>query len=170
MTSKEFLKELSAFQHEVYPEDYDLCFKFVYNADEIIGLDELVLYWRDHNGRNSRNDVKYADQTFYHIKLDYFLKNEFKPSDRLIVYGAGTKGKKLAKILIENGVSFTWHDGNPKRWGKHIYGKVIGNIINHHFQRNDKYLIALSNEVDSMVLLDQLKSSLVQTNRVYQFC
>ena len=170
MTTKDFLLDLGAFNKEVYPEDYDLCFNLFYNATKIIGLKSLVLYWRDHHGRNSRNDDKYADQTFFHLKLDYFTQYEISSQSNLILYGAGPKGKKLAKELMIRNIKFTWFDGNEKRWGKDIYGLKIQSIHELWKFNNPQIIVSLSKDQDYVDFINLIGDKSSKEILIYRFC
>ena len=43
----------------------------------------------------------------------------------LVIWGAGTKGKKVAQILIEKNIAFEWVCDNPKKIGKDIYNQTL---------------------------------------------
>ena len=59
------------------------------------------------------------------IKLHYFLKLDFDPTRPLIIWGAGTKGKTIAKGLLKRDVNFFWLCDNPQKIGRYIYGKEM---------------------------------------------
>ena len=62
----------------------------------------------------------YAIRSYY--ELNYFLELDHDPSRTLTVWGAGTKGKTIAKKLKKKKISFVWICDNPKKVGKRIYG------------------------------------------------
>jgi UDP-N-acetylmuramoylalanine-D-glutamate ligase len=43
----------------------------------------------------------------------------------LVIWGAGTKGKKVAKLLRKQKVPFYWVCDNPNKIGKEIYGQIL---------------------------------------------
>ena len=108
-----------------YPEDYDLTFRFYEARLNIIPCDTILLYWRDYDHRTSRTSEHYAQNYFLDIKLHYFLKLDHDPKRPLVVWGAGFKGKKIAKSLIKQQIEFDWICDNPKKIGKKIYGKTL---------------------------------------------
>ena len=59
------------------------------------------------------------------LKLNYFIELSYDPSKTLIIWGAGTKGKKMAKLLSKATIPFEWICDNPKKIGKTIYGKTL---------------------------------------------
>lgn len=125
MVYKSDLEAVNSFNTSRYPEDYDLTFRF-YGADyKIIPCDSVLHYWRDYSTRTSRTDLNYAQNSFIDIKLHYFLKLNKDQTRPLVVWGAGKRGKTIAKRLITLGVSFYWICNNDKKIGKHIYEQEI---------------------------------------------
>lgn len=136
MVYKEDIELCDAFNPNYYPEDYDLVFRFYIHKLKPIPCNEVLHNWRDYPTRTSRTDPHYADNTFLEIKLRYFLKLEYNTTKTLVVWGAGAKGKTLAKKLIDKNIEFLWICDNPKKIGKHIYGqkmldfKTLENLTN----------------------------------------
>ncbi len=114
-----------AFTPDRYPEDYDLAFRFYENGVKCIANDQLLHYWRDYDTRTSRTSEHYAQNYFLDIKLHYFLRLEHDIHRPLTVWGAGSKGKEIAKGLLERGVPFHWVCDNPNKIGKEIYGQEM---------------------------------------------
>ena len=121
MMHKSVLEKLGGFKSLDYPEDYDLCFKAYLNEVEIHGISEKLHFWRDYPERTSRNDNNYADNTFLALKLRYFIQKELDASTNLFLWGAGSKGKRIAQKLQNKDVNFQWLTDNPKKIGKSIY-------------------------------------------------
>ncbi len=113
-----------AFEPEVYPEDYDLCFRFYRSKLEPVVVPEVVHLWRDHARRISRTLSAYADNTFLDLKVPWFLQLDYDASRPLVLYGAGKKGKRIAALLHERGISFYWLCNRPTKWGKSMHGAV----------------------------------------------
>ena len=125
MLHRQDLITCGAFDPNLYPEDYDLTFRFYEHGYTCIPNNELLHYWRDYSTRTSRTHEHYAQNYFLDIKLRYFLKLDYKHKRPLTVWGAGFKGKKIAKALVEKGIEFYWICDNPKKIGKDIYGKIL---------------------------------------------
>ncbi|MCO6478701.1 MAG: glycosyltransferase [Phaeodactylibacter sp.] len=136
MAYREALLICGAFGQGVYPEDYDLAFRFYKHRMRIAASGEVLHLWRDHPGRASRTVMAYAGHTFLPLKLRYFLEIDYRPSRPLAVWGAGRKGKETAKFLQEEGIHFHWVCNTPSKWGKDIYGirmespEAIGELDN----------------------------------------
>ena len=110
------------YKRQIYPEDYDLVFRFFENNLKVIPCNQVLHNWRDYSTRTSRTHEHYADSSFIEIKLMYFLKLHYDSSKNLVIWGAGAKGKRLAELLLEQSIPFHWICDNPKKIGKHIYG------------------------------------------------
>ncbi|PKB00354.1 glycosyltransferase involved in cell wall biosynthesis [Flavobacteriaceae bacterium MAR_2009_75] len=146
MTYREDLDSCRAFMPDRYPEDYDLTFRFYENNLKCIPCNEILHLWRDYDMRTSRTSEHYAQNYFLDIKLHYFLKLDYDPKKVLTVWGAGSKGKEIAKGLIKKNIDFYWLCDNPNKIGKEIYGKEM-----HHFSlltelKNPQSVITVANE------------------------
>ncbi len=111
-----------------YPEDYDLTFRFYRAGYTCIPCDKVLLHWRDYSTRTSRTHEHYAINYFLDIKMHYFLELDYDSNRPLTIWGAGNKGKTVAKLLIEKEIPFHWICDNKKKIGKDIYGKELFNF------------------------------------------
>jgi hypothetical protein len=123
MIHREDLINCDAFNPNLYPEDYDLTFRFYKHNMTCIACHDILHFWRDYNTRTSRTHEHYAQNYFLEIKLTYFLELDYDIHRPLVIWGAGYKGKKIAKLLIKNNVPFSWICDNPKKIGKTIYNQ-----------------------------------------------
>lgn len=125
MAYRRDLEACGAFNTDRYPEDYDLTFRFFEKGLQCIPCKEVLHFWRDYDTRTSRTSVHYAQNYFLDIKLHYFLILHYQPNNNLVLWGAGTKGKTIAKQLVERQIDFKWLCDNPNKIGKQIYGKEM---------------------------------------------
>ncbi len=125
MTFRKDLDRCGGFEPERYPEDYDLTFRFYQHKLKCIPIREVLHCWRDYKTRTSRTSPRYAANYFLDIKLHYFLLLDYDNQRPLTLWGAGNKGKKIAKGLLQKGIGFHWLCDNPKKIGKKIYGKEM---------------------------------------------
>ena len=125
LVRKTELIETEIFDRLEYPEDYDMVFRFKENDFKIEGISETTLLWREHPERTSRNSAVYDQQSFFKLKLKWFVKlNELK-NEKIGIMGAGKKGKIVAKFFLDKGIEFDWYDQNHKRFNNPILGKQI---------------------------------------------
>ena len=146
MVFREDLDKCGAFDSDVYPEDYDLCFRFYGNGLKPIPNSDMLHHWRDHSSRSSRNDPNYTDNRFLDLKLYWFLKLDHQPEKTLVVWGAASKGKSLAKGLQKAGVDFRWMCNNPNKINKHVYDKLIENVEGISDLSDLQVLVAVANK------------------------
>ncbi len=127
MAKKIDIENIGGFKSLSYPEDYDLAFKMFYSKFKIVSVKKVLHYWRDHPNRISRTSETYKMENFTPLKIKYLLENEIK-REQVILWGAGKKGKRIAKQLLEKKVPFDWITENPNKKGKSIYGKFVQDL------------------------------------------
>jgi len=148
-----------------YPEDYDLCFRFRNNGLKVIGVSEVLHYWRDYDSRTSRVDSNYADNSFIQLKVYHFVNQDFDEDKKLILWGAGKKGKSIAKSLIEYEVEFDWVCDNSKKIGHNIYGKILLDVKDIQLLNDVQYIVGIAQKGAIEVIKSKLKGG-----EVFYFC
>jgi len=146
MTYRKDLEKCGAFEPNRYPEDYDLTFRFYEKNLRIIPCNEVLHLWRDYGTRTSRTHEHYAQNYFLDIKLHYFLKLDYNDNRPLVIWGAGFKGKKIAKSLLQQRIDFTWLCDNPQKIGKKIYGKQLLHFSALGSLKNPQSIVTVANE------------------------
>ncbi|AKA36238.1 glycosyltransferase family 2 protein [Flagellimonas lutaonensis] len=146
MVHRDDFEACGAFRPDRYPEDYDLTFRFYEKGLKIIPCKEVLHLWRDYDTRTSRTHEHYAQNYFLDIKLHYFLKLDYDPNRPLVIWGAGFKGKTIAKTLLEKGVDFTWLCDNPNKIDKKIYGKKLSHFSILPAMGNPQSIVTVANE------------------------
>lgn len=116
---------VDAFNPEIYPEDYDLCFRFYRKKFKIVGLDKVLHYWRDRSDRISRTWEEYKDNRYFPLKLRNFIELDRDHKRPLVLWGAGRNGKDMAKLLLELELKFHWVCDNPNKIGHDVYGVIM---------------------------------------------
>ena len=169
MVHKDDLIRCGAFEPDRYPEDYDLTFRFYEGQLDCIPCDKTLHHWRDYSTRTSRTHEHYAQNYFLDIKLHYFLKLHLDRSRPLTVWGAGFKGKTIAKQLIDNGVNFHWICDNPKKIGKSIYGQPLLAFKELSKFDNPQSIVTVANEEAQDEIRTYLHKHDMQSMRDYFF-
>ena len=169
MCHRDDLEKCDGFENLKYPEDYDLCFRFYKNNLKVISAKKVIHHWRDYSGRTSRNDPNYANPNYFDLKIPYFLDLELDENRPLVIWGAGKKGKHLAKSLKEKNVDFYWVSNNEKKNGKEIYDKMI-----YHFEKIEalekpQIIIAVATPGGQIEILNYLHRNGFEKNRDYYF-
>jgi glycosyltransferase involved in cell wall biosynthesis len=160
MTYKDDLLACDGFNPNRYPEDYDLAFRFYKNNLKCIPCDNMLHYWRDYEIRTSRTHEHYAENHFIALKLHYFLELNYIKEKSLTIWGAGNKGKVLAKALVKKEIPFNWICDNPNKIGRDIYGQELKPFQYLEDIQNPQSIITVAN-VNSQ---NQIKTYLKKQN------
>lgn len=157
MTTRTAFDKAGGFNSDIYPEDYDLTFRFFLHNITIKPIPTLLHLWRDHVARTSRTHVHYSVNSFLELKIHYFLQLDYDVNKELVVWGAGKKGKRIAQLLIENHIPFEWICNNPHKIGQQLYGKTWRDC-NDWFQSNVAYQMigAVSKPQDQAFIKDMI--------------
>jgi glycosyltransferase involved in cell wall biosynthesis len=158
MVYREDLLACDAFNPKRYPEDYDLAFRFYKKDIKCIPCENVLHDWRDYDTRTSRTHIHYAENHFLDLKLYYFLQLDFNPKKTLVLWGAGNKGKKVAKILIKKDITFEWICDNPKKIGKDIYGKSLKPFKFLEAVENTQSIITVANKIAQKEIKNYMKT------------
>lgn len=145
-----------AFLPNRYPEDYDLTFRFYEKGLKCIPCSEVLHHWRDYDTRTSRTSEHYAQNYFLDIKLHYFLKLDHDPGRPLVIWGAGNKGKTIAKSLLQTQVRFLWLCDNPNKIGKSIYGEKLRHYSYLEQLKQPQSIVTVANENAQKAIRDYL--------------
>ncbi len=135
----------NAFYPNRYPEDYDLTFRLYENKISCIPCNTVLHYWRDYATRTSRTHIHYAQNYFLELKMHYFLKLDFNAKRPLTVWGAGFKGKTIAKYLLAKNIPFYWICNNEKKIGKKIYQQPLWHFHFIDTLENPQCIVTVAN-------------------------
>lgn len=120
------LMEHNIFQELVYPEDYDMTFRWMNGGFSIQGIEDLTLLWREHPERTSRNSKVYQQNSFFELKLSWLI--QLYPNVKSIgIIGFGQKGKICASFLNNSKISFSIYDLEFNKFNQPYFGKSILN-------------------------------------------
>lgn len=153
---KEDFDRVEAFNPEVYPEDYDLTFRFYRAGLRVKGIDKILHLWRDRSDRISRTWEEYKDNRYFDLKLKYFYELDRDMSRPLVLWGAGRNGKDLAKRLAKTESELYWVCDNDRKIGHIVYGFKM-----HHFDsvkslEKPQILVVVASPKDKKVIKEQL--------------
>ena len=148
---KDDFDAVDAFNPVVYPEDYDLCFRFYRQGLSVVGIDKVLHYWRDRSDRISRTWEEYKDNRYFDLKVRYFNELDRDPERPLVVWGAGKHGKDLVKHLQASGAGaeLQWVCNNQNKIGKDIYGVKMQHVDAIPAMDNPQILIAVTSREET---------------------
>ncbi len=148
MVSKADFDVCGGFNSDVYPEDYDLAFRFRKAGMKIAPVQKIIHQWRDYESRTSRTHANYSDNRFAALKVLHFLDQDYDRNITLVVWGAGKKGKQIAKLLHNKNISFSWVCNNTNKIGKDIYGTILQELPVLNSLSKAQVIVAVSSPKD----------------------
>ncbi|MDB4106986.1 glycosyltransferase family 2 protein [Bacteroidia bacterium] len=157
LTNRVDFERIGGFESSLMPEDYDLSFRVLKHKLKVIRLNKVVHHWRDSETRTSRNVEQYFPIAYLPLKVRYFIEIDRNINKELLLWGAGKKGKIIAKLLIEKGIDFKWVTNNNKKKGVNIYGKILESSSEAGFS-NSQIVLAISSPSDKKEVLDILNA------------
>jgi len=171
MLHKSDFDKCGAFNENTYPEDYDLCFRFYQSGLKCIPCNQVIHKWRDYPERTSRNDEHYADNKFIALKCSYFLKLNWNKERPLIIWGAGKKGKAIAKYFADKNIKFMWLCNNENKIGHIIFNVKLQSIETLSNFVNPQIIIAIANPMEQKhIKKTLLNKKLRSMNDYFFFC
>lgn len=168
MLTRSDLDGIGAFDPDRYPEDYDLCMRMYKAGLKISPTQAVVHHWRDYDDRTSRTDEHYSDNRFIDIKTDYFVDIDLDKARRLVLWGAGRKGKAIAKRLIDKDLAFIWVTTNPKKQGHDIYGQILCN--SSVVDNRDQGILAVASRTGVVEIKASASYQRLREGRRWWFC
>lgn len=164
MVSRLDFDRCGGFSSDVYPEDYDLAFRFRKAGLKIAGVNKVIHHWRDYSTRTSRTHQNYSDNRFSELKVFHFLDQDYNSALPLVLWGAGNKGKKIASLLNYNKIQFQWVCNNTNKIGREIYGTYLQDLEGLNSHSKSQVIVAVSSPRDS----DELEQ-LIAENQQHQY-
>lgn len=112
------LRALGGYRDRGWPEDVDLWLRVHAAGGGFRKAPEVLYFWRDHPGRASRVDPRYARAAFLRAKAHFLARDPFLATKRVVIWGAGAIGRQLGRLLREEGVAVAAHvDIDPRKIG-----------------------------------------------------
>ncbi len=121
MMRRERIVSLGGYRAGDFPEDYELFLRALSAGLRFGKVAEVVLEWRDHPGRATRRDPRYAKEAFLRVKADYHAAH--LAGGRVLVWG-GRTARRLGRMLLARGVAVEgWVDVDPRKRGLRAEGR-----------------------------------------------
>lgn len=155
LVHREDFQQAGAFDRNVYPEDYDLSFRFYREGFKVHGLDKVLHFWRDRSDRISRTWDVYKDNRYYELKLKYFYELDRNRDRPMVLWGAGRNGKDMAKHLLKREDQFHWVCDNDRKIGLDIYGQTMKHFNSIKALDNPQIIVAVSSP-DGLTEINEL--------------
>lgn len=135
---RDVVVDIGGYRDGDFPEDYELLLRLHQNAHRMAKLPEVLLHWRDSEGRLTRTDERYSRVAFDRIRAAYLARDSRLQQGRPLVYwGAGRVTRKRTAHLIGHGhTPHVWIDIDPLKIGNTIEGAEV--VAPHWLEREDK--------------------------------
>jgi glycosyltransferase involved in cell wall biosynthesis len=125
MLRRDLLAQLG-FRDAGWPEDYDLILRLLAAGEQLAVVPRRLLAWRDHPGRLSRSDPRYALQRFTDCKAAFLASGLLNGHDEYVLWGYGGTGRALRRALLEHGKRPSHIvELHPGRLGQRIHGAPV---------------------------------------------
>lgn len=119
------LDQVGGWRDGPFPEDYDLWLRLDAAGHGLAKLPEVLLHWRQREGRLTFRDPRYALSAHRSLKARH-LARRLESSPRFVVWGAGPTGKRLARELEREGLrAEAFIDIDPAKIGRSRRGAPV---------------------------------------------
>jgi glycosyltransferase involved in cell wall biosynthesis len=104
---KEWFFKVGGYQEHGWPEDYDLWLRLYLAGARFAKLPDILLDWREHPTRLTRQDSRYSLENFLRAKAYYLVRGPLLEREAVLLWGAGMVGRRLSKHLLRQGAPLT---------------------------------------------------------------
>lgn len=116
-------KLVGGYQDHRWPEDYDLWLRMHIAGQKFAKVPEILVYWRDHPNRTTRNNARYDPEAFFQAKAYYLARSVLENVEEVVVWGAGKLSRQRSDFLSEYGISIVAYvDVDPNNIGQKLRG------------------------------------------------
>jgi hypothetical protein len=123
---RDLLEAVGGYREMGWPEDYDLWLRLLEDRIEIAKVERALYFWREHEGRLTRQDGRYSVEGFLRCKAHFLLCGPLAGGRCVVVWGAGQTGRRLSKHLLRGGAEIAaFVDIDPAKIGRTLRGRSI---------------------------------------------
>ncbi|HEU4449880.1 MAG TPA: glycosyltransferase [Gaiellaceae bacterium] len=126
LVRRDAVEAVGGYRDAGWPEDYDLVLRLWAAGARFRNVEAVVLRWREHAGRRSRNEPAYAQEAFVRCKVHHLRATLLCGFESVVVWGAGPVGKGFARELRRCGVTVAaFAEVDPRKLGHEIDGAPV---------------------------------------------
>jgi glycosyltransferase involved in cell wall biosynthesis len=138
------LRALGGYRDCGGPEDYDLWLRAHALGLRFAKLPETLLSWRDHPGRLTRRDPRYAAARFRDLKLEALERGPLVGGRAVVLWGAGPIGKAWSRALRARGHPVAaFVEVDPRKLGGRLHGAPVLDVATAGALRGPLHLAAV---------------------------
>lgn len=109
-----------------WAEDYDLILRLWEAGGRLARLPEVLLRWREREGRLHRTHPAYGPDAFVRCKVHYLRRTFLRGRKGAVIWGAGPVGKAFARALLAAGTPvLAFVDVDPRKIGQRVHGAPV---------------------------------------------
>jgi len=141
MFRRDAVLRLGGYGDPGWPEDYDLFLRADALGLQMGKPEQILLRWREHAGRLTRNDQRYKLDRFQAAKAHFLSKHRLQGKGSLILWGAGPSGRLMHDLLLEEGTRVRgFLEVHPRRIGGEKRGLPVW-PINEIDRMDDAFIL-----------------------------
>ncbi len=126
MFRRDVVLGLGGYRDGNFPEDYELLLRLHRAGERMAKLEEVLLHWRESEGRLTRTDPRYAREAFDRLRAEYLAQDPRMVGRTLAFWGAGRKTRQRCAHLIAHGLApSAWIDIDPRKIGNRLKGVPV---------------------------------------------
>ncbi len=119
MFRRQLVTAIGGYQEHGWAEDYDLWLRLYLQEVGFAKVPQVLLSWREHPDRLTRQDSRYSLENFIRAKAHYLALGPLQDRDAVLIWGSGMHGKRISKHLLHAGVNISaFVDIDPKKIGR----------------------------------------------------
>jgi glycosyltransferase involved in cell wall biosynthesis len=109
-----------------FPEDYDLWLRLSAAGGRLSNVPEVLLDWRESEGRLTRSDPRYALSRYMALKARFLSDGPLAGRREVALWGAGETGRAFAKALAGVGIGVgLFVEVDRRKIGRRILGAEV---------------------------------------------
>jgi hypothetical protein len=123
------LQQLDGYGDPDWPEDYDLFLRADRCGMRMGKPDGVLLRWREHDQRLTRNHPRYGWARFQAAKAHHLVRGRLGALASVVIWGAGPSGRLMHDLLSAEGMGVSaFLDVHPRRVGGEKRGVPVWGI------------------------------------------
>ncbi len=116
MLRRTWLERVGGYVDHGWPEDYDLWMRLAQAGARFAKVPRVLLDWHNHADRLTWSDPRYQRSEFLRLKAHYLQRMLLPRYERVIMWGAGSTGKRLSRLLLAGGAPLdAFIDADPRK-------------------------------------------------------
>lgn len=123
MFRRDRVSDIGAYREGAFPEDYELWLRLFHAGEKMHKIAQVLLDWRESDGRLSRTSPRYSDAAFDRLRAACLARDRRLQGRNIVFWGAGRRTRQRVQHLIDAGIKPTaWIEIDQKKIGNVYHG------------------------------------------------